>query len=290
MINPISLLLIALINLSIYETIDAASYYVSASLGNDRNPGTSPSKPWKTMNQVYSRAYAWLPGDNIYFCQGDEWMYSNLFAFSQGTASQPITWGSYQCGTSTQKPRISPAISLAKINWQQRGNMLFYSFARDATAMLNGIRAIWAGETRHLPARYPSLIDPLDATLSNESEFIYSSPASITNRRLNSPRLNQPANYWRGATVYMRTSNWTYQQAKVIASGPGWIEVDVQPYSNMCSGFYLEQSMSDYSSSPLLAVDAPGEYVYNRTDGGLYLWPASEQIKRDILSGATEVS
>lgn len=267
------------------QCVDATTYYVSTSLGNDRNPGTSAARPWKTMNQVYARIYAWLPGDSILFCKGERWLYSNLFGFAQATAENPITYGSYKCGASDELPIISPSIELPSVNWQPSASnpqILRYSFTRDATAMQYGIQAIWIGEERRLRARSPSLVNARDTTIQSYSEFYVASPSTINNGLIFSANITQPDNYWQNAVIYMRTNNWTYQQSKILSSGPGWIQTETWPYSNLCSGFYIENVFG--SVAPLLQVDAPGEWVYSN-DGYVYYWPVDADERAAIMSG-----
>lgn len=77
----------------------ASAYYVSPS-GNDNNPGTSPSKPWKTTAKV--NAITFSPGDQILF-QGGQTFSGGLYFDSadKGTPQAPILVGSYGTGRST---------------------------------------------------------------------------------------------------------------------------------------------------------------------------------------------
>jgi len=76
-------------------------YYVSSSDGNDANDGRSPSKPWKTLDQVNSVAW-WggttiQPGDSILFKCGDKF-YGMLKITLNGTSSKPVILASYGSG------------------------------------------------------------------------------------------------------------------------------------------------------------------------------------------------
>jgi len=68
--SPLSLfLLISLPHLPIISDAWAATYYVYATNGNDRNNGTSPSTPWKTIAKV--NASRFQPEDQILFKRGE---------------------------------------------------------------------------------------------------------------------------------------------------------------------------------------------------------------------------
>lgn len=71
------------------------TYYVSPT-GSDSNSGTSPSSPWQTLAKVDSTTFA--AGSQILFQAGGNWYGQQLTASSSGTASDPITYGSYGSG------------------------------------------------------------------------------------------------------------------------------------------------------------------------------------------------
>ncbi|HEX5234672.1 MAG TPA: choice-of-anchor D domain-containing protein [Silvibacterium sp.] len=82
------------------------TYYVSncGTVGNDSNDGTSPSTAWKTIAKVNSSTFK--PGDNIDFRDGCTWR-EQLTLPSAGTASNPITIGTFGSGTA---PVISGSV------------------------------------------------------------------------------------------------------------------------------------------------------------------------------------
>ncbi len=88
----------------------ATTYYVSP-LGDDNNPGTSSSKPWRTLANVNGRAFA--PGEVIAFQGGA--VFSGRLAFDasdKGTAASPIRVTSYGTGRATINAGGGDAISL----------------------------------------------------------------------------------------------------------------------------------------------------------------------------------
>lgn len=74
----------------------ATTYYVSSSTGNDSNPGTTTSAPWKSMSKVNSTSFS--PGDSVLLRRGDIWINEPLIVPSSGTKANPITFGAYGSG------------------------------------------------------------------------------------------------------------------------------------------------------------------------------------------------
>ena len=84
-------------------------YYISAS-GSDSNPGTSESRPWKSISKV--NGFSFRPGDAILFKRGDRWN-QELLPRSSGSPGRRITIGAYGSGN---KPIISPSSGKYGIN------------------------------------------------------------------------------------------------------------------------------------------------------------------------------
>lgn len=74
----------------------STSYYVHCSAGNDANGGRATSSPWKTIGKVNSTQLQ--PGDKVWLARGCHWNGSQLSAWWNGTAAQPITIGAYGSG------------------------------------------------------------------------------------------------------------------------------------------------------------------------------------------------
>lgn len=74
--------------------LDGARYYVAAH-GDDRNPGTSPSAPWLSLEKVSGAQLD--AGDEVLFNLGDVWV-GTLNLRQSGTDDRPIVVGSYGSG------------------------------------------------------------------------------------------------------------------------------------------------------------------------------------------------
>ena len=75
----------------------AVNYYVDSRTGNDRNAGTSPSKPWRTIGRVNAATFE--AGDSILLCRGAVWVTGEaLKPQGSGTAEHPIVLAAYGTG------------------------------------------------------------------------------------------------------------------------------------------------------------------------------------------------
>lgn len=92
----------------------ATTYYVDATNGNDSNPGTSQSAPWKTVAKVNASSFS--AGDAILFNRGDTWE-EMLQPASSGSSGNPIVFDAYGSG---EDPIITAKDVLG--GWDTPGN------------------------------------------------------------------------------------------------------------------------------------------------------------------------
>lgn len=69
------------------------TYYVNSSTGCDRNPGTSPEQPFKTLSAV--NALTLEPGDRVLLARGCVFENQHLHLRARGTKEAPVTVESY---------------------------------------------------------------------------------------------------------------------------------------------------------------------------------------------------
>jgi len=85
---------------------EAATYYVDAAAGNDRNAGTSPASAWKTLDKVATesrnrkvRKNGFPAGDQVLFKSGQTFASSGYPIITvAGAAAAPVLIGSYGTG------------------------------------------------------------------------------------------------------------------------------------------------------------------------------------------------
>jgi parallel beta-helix repeat protein len=89
----------------------AATYYVDAEQGDDKNNGTSAAAPWKTIGRVNQEKFR--AGDAVMFRRGQIWR-EQLKLQTSGQAELPITIDAYGQGA---LPEISGADEAPVENW-----------------------------------------------------------------------------------------------------------------------------------------------------------------------------
>lgn len=87
------------------------TYYVSSSLGNDANSGTTSAGAWKTIAKV--NAQTLQAGDSILFRRGDVWNES-LVPPSPGATGNPITFDAYGTGA---PPNLTGYYAMPPTGW-----------------------------------------------------------------------------------------------------------------------------------------------------------------------------
>jgi hypothetical protein len=112
----------------------AATYYLDATKGNDKNSGLSPETAWKTISKVNISNFQ--PGDFILFKRGEIWR-EQLVVPSSGAPGQQIVFRAWGQG---EKPIISASDIISgwqkcenniwKTNLGQRPNQLFFNEIR----------------------------------------------------------------------------------------------------------------------------------------------------------------
>lgn len=82
--------------LCLAESALSANYYISSSLGNDANAGTSEGAAWRTLSNATVRA-GYAAGDSILLKKGDSF-YGPLLVTNAGAPGSPIIFDSYGAG------------------------------------------------------------------------------------------------------------------------------------------------------------------------------------------------
>lgn len=153
-------------------------YYVDATNGDDNNPGTSQSSPWKTIAKVNS--YSFDPGDTIQFKRGEVWRNQLLVTWS-GTSGNPITFKDYGTG---DKPVIMGSIK--KTGWTNESGNLWYtsnSYDPDAIIFVNTDDSMEWGDVKTSKG---CLINEYDWWYDSGNTRIYCYAATDPDARYNS--------------------------------------------------------------------------------------------------------
>ncbi|HRH36794.1 MAG TPA: T9SS type A sorting domain-containing protein, partial [Flavobacteriales bacterium] len=93
--------------------------------------------------------------------------------------------------------------------------------------------------------------------------------------------LNQASGYWNGATAVIRTTNWSYDTARVSAFANG-VLTHSSTGNNLQSyqwGYFLRNKLE--------LLDAAGEWYFDAAAGQLYLWCPANANPNNLLIEAT---
>jgi hypothetical protein len=135
---------------SFCATAEAATFYVSAQTGNDRNDGLSPQQSWRTLAKVNALKLA--PSDQIVLAEGEEFTgHLELRADEAGTPDHPIVIRGAGARHATILSPDQTAISIAAGGIEIR-NLTLDGRATAKKKGHNGITFIAAGKKRE---RYP---------------------------------------------------------------------------------------------------------------------------------------
>ncbi|MRX46909.1 right-handed parallel beta-helix repeat-containing protein [Pedobacter puniceum] len=165
----------------------ARNFYFSAS-GNDKANGKSPKTAWKSLNKL--KNFKLQPGDTLFFKRGD--IFTGTLDIQQsGTRNHPIVITAFGKGVN---PLFLGSITVK--DWKSIGNNKY-------EASLNQkVFDIYEKNYRFTPARYPN-----SGFLKVEKGFGKDSLSSLS--------LQEPEDYWNGATLRIRTIDWVYETRSV---------------------------------------------------------------------------
>lgn len=229
-----------------------ANYYVSPN-GNDNNAGTSSSSPWRTISKVNSRTL--VAGDVVLFERGGSYR-GNLYINQSGTTASPITITAYGSGN-------LPIFLGSQItsNWiVHQGNVW-----KTQVSAANVAHLFYNDDLMPI-ARFPN-----SGWLRNDVG---------TSSQITDSDLTQPAGYWNGATVVVRSTAWSYDTARVISYSPGVINMGSIIYnlSTYSWGYFLRNKLE--------LLDSPGEWYFDKATSTLYFYPTTG----DPNTGTVEVT
>ena len=258
-----------------YLEITCAKIYVVSPLG--QFPTDPSTQTWLQSTSLASTFNAVKERDAVYVCDGE--VFEGPFTFGK----KNVNLSSYPCNQSNAG--IKPFFTVSR---QYQGTPTVNPISLQWTYDLSGykqyfdvvpsIAGLWINGTRYYPARFPNLIDPANPVGQSTSEFIYPQPWSsstpynmVNSLQPSSPLKNMSSNYWVGATLRIRETDWGYTSRTVAAVQSGKLIMSAN-FSNADTisggGFFIEQNS-------LAEMDAPGEFYFDSVAYKLYVMPMS---------------
>jgi len=165
------------------------TYYVSSSLGNDGNNGTTVGTPWRTLGQVNGQTF--LPGDSVLLRRGDVWNES-LVPPSSGTSGNPISFDAYGTGAA---PNLTGYYAVPASAWVLVTGNAWKAQLTPVTGTYTAINFCLFGSVwgQKVPFGTGNLTAQWDFYLSGTYVYVYS--------------VGNPATYYNAPIVPMGLSN-----------------------------------------------------------------------------------
>jgi hypothetical protein len=233
-----------------------SAWYVSASLGNDANPGTL-AQPFQSIQQAANVAQA---GDTVFIRAG---VYrQTIVPRNSGAPGRPIVYEPYQ----NEQVTLDGADPLSGWSLYQ-GSTYRTSLPWD---MGDGQNQLFFNGQMMNEARWPnSSLDPSNPTFSNVSSAQVLSNNGTSATATIGVSLADPAGAWVGATIHISPgATWVTQTGTVTASSPGSLTYQYQPlttYEAPAAGNHF------YLTGLFRALDSADEW-YRDSGGNLYFW------------------
>ena len=247
-----------------------AVYYVDSKLGSDANTGlaaavgTGGIGPWRSLAKLATATL--IPGDTVLLACGNVWNETLKLATS-GTATSPITVGSFPAGCST-KPTIDGNQTIAAGAWTlHQGNI--YKAAL-ATAPLQVSATAGFMQQAHHPNR------GFDAT-QLDSLYVRNAVASdktlINSRQVSTYvttgadlKLPAGATLTAGTKIRIRTNAWVLDERDISAVSGTRLSLSTP------TSYPVDAGWGFYLLGQLWMLDSAGEWHYDATSKQLYAW------------------
>lgn len=226
---------------------EASNYYFSTNSGDDSRTSSQanhPGTPWKTLDKLNSFFNNLKPGDSVLLKRG-ETFYGSIIINKSGSASSPIVIAAYGTGL---KPVVTGMVPLTGFT---NANNIWTS-APNASLGAN-VSVVLMNNVLQRLGRYPNIDAANKGYLSIKD---HSEKTSISDDQLsNSPN-------WTGATVVIRSNNYTLDKAVISSYNNGVLTfppISVTPGNGR--GYFIENDLK--------TLDEQGEWYYN---------PATKQV------------
>ena len=245
------------------EPRELLSSYFVATGGSNTNPGTLAA-PFRSIQKAASVA---RPGDMVYVRAGT--YRETVRPMRSGTASAPITFQPYNNEVVT----ISGADVVS--DWSRHTGSVYKT--RQSWDLGLGNNQVFLDGKMMIEARWPNTTRDVSrpAKASMDTVTVVTDPATqIGTATMSDSALTQAAGAWAGALIHFTPAQeWSGQTGSVTTSSRGRL---IFTYKQV--GIQAPAAGDPYYlTGKFQALDAPGEWFRDPTNGQLYLWaPASD--------------
>lgn len=259
-----------LITLALLPAFSSAANYYISNTGNDKNTGTTPTAPWKTIEKLNSHFSSIQPGDSILFKRGDRF-YGSLVIGRSGLPGKPVVITAYDKGPD---PIITGFTGVSGFTKKDDG--IWQAPAPLAKSNLNMVTL--NGMPQRI-GRYPNASAPDGGYLKYES---FTGNTAITDNEL-SGNIN-----WTGAEVVIRKNLWTAERCRVT----GQIDKTIV-YTNATKSLNSTEAPRLYNGTKgfgyffqndYRTLDETGEWFFDSTNSSLCMFfgktdPAASNVQ-----------
>ena len=212
-----------------------------ANNGNNANNGLSEAAPIQTISHLNTLSFS--AGDKILFKKGDVFT-GQVEVKSSGTSASPISYGSYGTGT------------IPVISGGQKLNPLHSSGNVFEASVSEPVLAVYINENKAPLARQPN------------SGF-YTIQSGGKKMVTDGTNLNKATDYYKGANVRIRSSNFTFEARQITSSSSNSVywAADLHYNANPGYGYFLDNHR-DF-------LDAQDEWYYDAANNKVLLYSSS---------------
>lgn len=225
-------------------------YYLSSSLGNDSNAGTSSNAPWASLNKLNAEFKSMHAGDHIYIKRGDVF-YGNIIIARSGTATNPIVIDAYGSGA---LPVITGFTNIS--SWTRVGKNIWES--ADAIGTENFCNMVMIDSVNTAMGRTP-----------NTGSY-YNIDARNGNTQITSSSLNA-ATDWTGATIVIRSINTFWHNGQITSMSGSTLN-----YGNTPDPTTPHANYKFFIQNDARTLDIQNEWYYDRSTKKLKIYSTTE--------------
>ncbi|PYI51933.1 OmpL47-type beta-barrel domain-containing protein [Paenibacillus flagellatus] len=246
----------------------AATYYVSTS-GDDANPGTSPSGPFRTINRC---AQAMAPGDT---CVIDSGTYrETVTPVNSGESGRPITF------------RAAPGATVIVSGTEPIGGWTPYNgniYTADLAWSLGHENQLFIREGGAFTALWEARWPNIDAYSLPELKRAVGVADGGSATTLVDADLTQPDDYWKGATIWERGGDaYVGQSSKVTGFDSATHTLTYEPMPGNFDYMYPRLGTTYYLTGLLSELDAPHEWYVDEAAKKVYLWASAGGVPSGV--------
>lgn len=257
--------------LAIGYPLRAATYYFSASAGDDSrsaNAAQNPSTPWRSLSRLNAIFSSLRPGDSVLFRRGDVFE-GAITATASGSAAAPIVFSAYGSGAN---PVISGFATFK--NWAGAGANIWEATSDRAGSELNVL--LVNGNFQPI-GRYPNANAAQGGYLNVDA---YQGNTSIFSAALAGGK------NWNGGEVVIRKNQWILDRNQITGHNGNTLQYKTG------SGYHATAGYGFFIQNHPGTLDQNGEWYFSNKKLGIYLnvAPTAYTIQGSVVPTLVTIS